>query len=107
MRFTAPCPKCGVERTYKTRKSRANALRNGDVCRQCFTRPQPDLETREVIIEGVALGHTVKELAADVLRCSPKTVEYHLANVYRALGLPSGDIAGVTRHAIRQGLVRT
>jgi DNA-binding CsgD family transcriptional regulator len=38
----------------------------------------------------LAAGHTTRE-AATQLFLSPKTVEYHLRNVYRKLGIHSRD----------------
>ena len=60
-------------------------------------------ETREVIVEGIALGKHPKEIAG-LLRLSPKTIAYHLASIHRSLGR-NANTAGVVKLAIREGLV--
>ena len=56
---------------------------------------RPDLEV-------VAEAHTNDEIA-DLLHISKKTVERHRANVLEKLGMR--DRVGLTRYAIRRGLV--
>lgn len=55
------------------------------------------------IVKLVAEGHTSKEIG-ELLVISEKTVERHRANVLEKLGLR--DRVGVTRYAIRRGLVQ-
>lgn len=64
---------------------------------------KPELTERErEILALVAQGHTSKEISA-LLSISPRTVEHHRANLMEKLGI--GDVAGLTRYAIRQGLI--
>ena len=64
---------------------------------------RPELTSRErEVLTLVAQGHTSKEISA-MLDISPRTVEHHRANLMDKLGI--GDIAGLTRYAIRQGFV--
>lgn len=53
----------------------------------------------------LARSQTRKEIAVD-LGLSSKTVEYHVACAARRLGIVAGDVAGMTRWAIRAGMVR-
>jgi DNA-binding NarL/FixJ family response regulator len=55
-----------------------------------------------VVLQMVAEGKTSKEVA-DRLVISPKTVEHHRANLMQKLG--RRDVAGLTRDAVRHGLV--
>ena len=54
------------------------------------------------VLRLLALGHSAKE-AAGRLGLSPKTVETHRAHIMDKLGIR--DLAGLVRHAIREGLV--
>ena len=64
------------------------------------TRP---LSPREgEVLRLLASGHSTKEAAA-ALGLSPKTVETHRAHIMDKLGIR--DLAGLVRHAIREGLV--
>ncbi len=54
------------------------------------------------ILQLIAEGHSTREIA-DLLHISPKTVETHRAELMRRLEI--FDVAGLTRYAIRQGLV--
>lgn len=53
------------------------------------------------VLQLIAEGRTTKEIAAR-LRISVKTVEYHRQQVMRKLDL--GNVAGLTKYAIREGL---
>lgn len=57
---------------------------------------------QEQILRLVASGRTTKEIARD-LGISPKTVEFHRAQLMERLDLH--DVAGMTRYAVQQGLV--
>jgi two-component system response regulator NreC len=56
----------------------------------------------QAVLQMVAEGRSNKEIAAQ-LRISAKTVEHHRAHIMHKLGLR--DVAGLTRYAVRQGLV--
>ena len=61
------------------------------------------LTTRErQVLTFVAQGHTSKEISG-LLEISPRTVEHHRANMMNKLRI--NDVAGLTRYAIRNGLV--
>jgi DNA-binding NarL/FixJ family response regulator len=61
------------------------------------------LTARELeVVKLIAEGHTSKEIA-DTLVISEKTVERHRANILAKLGVR--DRVGLTRYAIRRGLV--
>ena len=64
------------------------------------TRPLSPRERQ--VLRLLALGHSTKEAAAS-LGLSPKTVETHRAHIMDKLGIR--DLAGLVRHAIREGLV--
>lgn len=59
-------------------------------------------ERERAVLQMVAEGRSNKEMA-DHLVLSAKTVEHHRAHVMEKLGVR--DVAGLTRVAIRQGLV--
>lgn len=64
---------------------------------------RPEITARErEILTFVAQGHTSKEISG-LLGISARTVEHHRANLMDKLGI--NDVAGLTRYAIRQGLV--
>ena len=61
-----------------------------------------DLTTREVeILRWVLAGHTNKAIAAEIF-ISEKTVEFHLDNIYRKIGVRTRLLAGVW--AMQQGI---
>jgi DNA-binding NarL/FixJ family response regulator len=61
------------------------------------------LSTRErEVLTLVAQGHTSKEISG-LLQISTRTVEHHRANIMDKLKI--NDVAGLTRYAIRHGLV--
>jgi len=59
-------------------------------------------ERQRQVLTGLASSKTPKEVALD-LGISPKTVEFHRAQVYARISIH--DIAGLTRFAMRAGLV--
>lgn len=62
-----------------------------------------DLTPRErEVLTLLAEGHTSKEIGG-ILGISPRTAEHHRARLMSKLGI--NDVAGLTRYAIRQGLV--
>ncbi|MCA9544903.1 MAG: response regulator transcription factor [Myxococcales bacterium] len=62
-----------------------------------------DLTPRErEVLTLLAEGHTSKEIGS-VLNISHRTAEHHRARVMQKLGI--NDVAGLTRYAIRTGLV--
>ena len=54
------------------------------------------------VLTLLAEGHTSKEMGG-ILGISPRTAEHHRARLMSKLGI--NDVAGLTRYAIRQGLV--
>jgi two-component system, NarL family, response regulator NreC len=65
--------------------------------------PNQTLSDRErQVLQLVAEGKTNKEVAS-VLNISPKTAEFHRANIMEKLDIH--DTAGLVRYAIRQGLI--
>lgn len=68
--------------------------------RAADANPLTDRE-REVLTL-IAQGHTSKEIGA-ILGISPRTAEHHRARIMNKLRI--GDVAGLTRYAIRTGLV--
>lgn len=59
-------------------------------------------ERERVVLQMIGEGRTSKE-AADLLAISAKTVEHHRSTLMQKLG--RRDIAGLTRAAVRHGLV--
>lgn len=61
-----------------------------------------ELTTREVeILRWVLAGYTNKAIAAEIF-ISEKTVEFHLDNIYRKIGVRTRLLAGVW--AMQQGI---
>ena len=61
-----------------------------------------NLTDRELqILQLVIAGYTNKEIAAEIY-ISEKTVEYHLDNIYKKLGVRTRLLAGIW--ALEQGL---
>lgn len=54
------------------------------------------------VLTLIAQGHTSKEVGG-ILSISPRTAEHHRARIMNKLSI--GDVAGLTRYAIRTGLV--
>jgi DNA-binding NarL/FixJ family response regulator len=65
-------------------------------------QPNPLTPRESEVVKLVAEGHTTREIAATLV-ISEKTVERHRANVLDKLGMR--DRVGLTRYAIRMGLV--
>ena len=64
----------------------------------------PELTSRETeVLRLIAEGHSTKQIA-EKLFLSPRTVDFHRANICQKLDLH--DIAGLTKYAIRQGLIK-
>jgi len=68
------------------------------------------LNDRDILIlKGLGLNRTTEQIA-DTLKCSPKTVEYHISgtqnsiSLYRKLGV--GSRAALVRYAVESGLVK-
>jgi DNA-binding NarL/FixJ family response regulator len=59
-------------------------------------------ERQRKVLQMLAEGHTTKGIAYD-LGVSPKTVEYHRAQLMTRLGIH--DLPGLVRFALRVGLV--
>jgi DNA-binding CsgD family transcriptional regulator len=67
------------------------------------TRPATSLTPREVeVLQGLVDGYLPKQLAHR-LGCSHRTINSHLGNIYRKLGV--GDRAGAVVAGLQQGLV--
>jgi len=60
------------------------------------------LGRRGQVLAGIWAGRGTKEIAAD-LGLSPKTVEYHRAQLYRVFGV--NDLVSLCRRAIAVGLI--
>ena len=60
------------------------------------------LGRRGQVLAGIWAGKGTKEIAAD-LGLSPKTVEYHRAQLYRVFGV--SDLISLCRRAIAVGLI--
>jgi len=73
----------------------------GDVANQVPGADTLSSRQRE-ILQLIAEGHSTREIG-ELLHISPKTVETHRAELMRRLDI--FDVAGLTRYAIRQGLV--
>lgn len=64
---------------------------------------QPELSARErEVLCLVAQGHTSREISG-LLEISPRTVEHHRSKLMEKLNIY--DVAGLTRYAIRVGLI--
>ena len=60
------------------------------------------LGRRGQVLAGIWAGKGTKEIAAD-MGISPKTVEYHRAQLYRVFGV--NDLVSLCRRAIAVGLI--
>ena len=60
------------------------------------------LGRRGQVLAGIWAGKGTKEIAAD-MGVSPKTVEYHRAQLYRVFGV--NDLVSLCRRAIALGLI--
>jgi DNA-binding NarL/FixJ family response regulator len=71
-------------------------------CKQEWKMSLSNLTGRELqILKLVVAGYTNKAIAAEIL-ISEKTVEFHLENIYRKLGVQTRLMAGVW--ALKKGL---
>jgi DNA-binding NarL/FixJ family response regulator len=61
------------------------------------------LGRRGQVLEGIWAGKGMKEIAAE-LGVSPKTVEYHKAQLYRLFGV--SDPVSLCRRGLAEGLLR-
>ncbi len=72
--------------------------------RKTSSKSIPDLTPRETeVLQLIAEGYSTKQIA-DKLYLSARTVDFHRANISQKLGVH--DIAGLTKYAIRHGLVK-
>jgi len=72
--------------------------------RKSVTKSVPELTSRETeVLQLIAEGNSTKQIA-DKLYLSVRTVDFHRANISQKLGVH--DIAGLTKYAIRHGLVK-
>lgn len=62
----------------------------------------PLTDREREVLTLIAQGHTSKEIGG-ILGISPRTAEHHRARIMNKLRI--GDVAGLTRYAIRTGLV--
>ncbi len=62
-----------------------------------------NLKRREEVLRGIWAGKGTKEIAAE-LRISPKTVEYHRAQLYRVFGVQ--DPVSLCRRGLALGVIR-
>jgi DNA-binding CsgD family transcriptional regulator len=78
-----------LEATPWTERARAELRATGERLRRARAAPGDELTPQELQVAlQVAEGKTNKEAAA-ALFLSPKTIEFHLASVYRKLGVAS------------------
>lgn len=63
---------------------------------------EPLTDREREVLALIAQGHTSKEMGG-ILGISPRTAEHHRARIMTKLNI--GDVAGLTRYAIRTGLV--
>ncbi|MCB9553450.1 MAG: response regulator transcription factor [Myxococcales bacterium] len=63
---------------------------------------EPLTDREREVLALIAQGHTSKEMGS-ILGISPRTAEHHRARIMNKLNI--GDVAGLTRYAIRTGLV--
>ena len=61
------------------------------------------LSRREEVLRGIWAGKGTKEIAAE-LGISPKTVEYHRAQLYRVFGVR--DVVSLCRRGLLVGVIR-
>jgi DNA-binding NarL/FixJ family response regulator len=80
----------------RTRRACLRKLRNGAASSSGLTRRQSQ------ILQAIAESKSSKEIAA-LLGLSPKTVEYHRAQLMARLGIR--DVPGLVRYAVRIGVV--
>jgi len=73
-------------------------MRDGRYCIGGFIVTQKQRD----VWKGLAESETTKGIALE-LGIGEKAVEYHRAKLYKALGI--FDVAGITRAAIRTGLI--
>jgi DNA-binding CsgD family transcriptional regulator len=59
---------------------------------------------QKTVLKMIALSQTVEQIGL-ALKISSRTAEYHRAQLYKKLSVPTGDVAGLTRFAIRSGLI--
>lgn len=59
---------------------------------------------QDKIITLIASSYTVDEIAR-MIGLSPKTIAYHMAVIRKRLKLKKRDVAGITRYAIKNGLI--
>lgn len=81
----------------------------GDVMHKLMEGPQPQEEAsatltqrQREVLQLVAEGRSAKEIA-EILKLSPRTVEFHKYRIMEVLGLH--NIAELTQYAIRHGIV--
>jgi DNA-binding NarL/FixJ family response regulator len=78
------------------------AWKSGDEFHNCTAISLADLTPRELeILQLILEGKTNKGIACEI-EISVKTVEFHLDNLYRKIGVQTRIMAGLW--AIRQGL---
>ena len=74
------------------------------VKRKQITREIPELTPRELeVLRLIAGGFSSKQIA-DKLFLSIRTIDFHRANISQKLGIH--DIAGLTRYAVKHGLIK-
>lgn len=95
------CPECGRLFKYSTLANRRKSGHGVGMCMACRVKTGTRRSTK--VWAMFASGDTTKEIAFK-LGISPKTVEWHRANLYHDLGV--NNIAMLTRMAIRSGLIQ-
>ncbi len=72
--------------------------------RKQITREIPELTSRETEVLSLIAGGLSSKQIADKLFLSIRTIDFHRANITQKLGIH--DVAGLTRFAIKHGLVK-
>lgn len=74
------------------------------VKRKQITREIPELTTREVEVLRLIAGGLSSKQIAEKLFLSVRTIDFHRANISQKLAIH--DIAGLTRYAVKHGLIK-
>jgi DNA-binding NarL/FixJ family response regulator len=88
--------------TDGNRSQKGTKMRSGEEILYAARPRAKARRRREEVLLGIWEGRTTKQIAGD-LGVSPKTVEYHRAQLYRVFGV--SDPVSLCRRAIYLGLI--